>query len=148
MGELVLTRLDAGAMPLIRYKVGDVGRGSDRVQCPCGRNLPQLEGVDGRLGDIVQTPSGRKLTVEFFFAIFQYTPTQTIEDWQILQSERDAIQVKVVPRAGFVWAHWEALRRQILEHGDPDLGISVEAVTSIPLEASNKRRYVKSTLEL
>ncbi len=42
VGNILLTRLDVGAMPLIRYKVGDIGRKSTTETCPCGRGLEML----------------------------------------------------------------------------------------------------------
>lgn len=35
------------AMPLIRYKIEDVGVASDEV-CPCGRGLPLMKLIEGR----------------------------------------------------------------------------------------------------
>ena len=47
VGHIILTRLDPGAMPLIRYRIGDMGvKGPDEV-CPCGRDSkcwPELKG--------------------------------------------------------------------------------------------------------
>ncbi len=144
LGEIVLTRLDAGAMPLIRYAVGDMGRQATAAGCACGRNLPLLQAIDGRTSDIVRTPSGNRLIVEFFNGIFQYAPT--IEHFQILQTELDSIHVRIVPGADFQTGDWDAVQARILEKGDPDLRITVEQVPEIPLEPSHKRRYIKSSL--
>lgn len=144
LGEIVLTRLDAGAMPLIRYRVGDVGRGAPDAACSCGRTLPLLRGIDGRTSDVVVTPRGNKLIVEFFNGIFQYAPT--IDSFQVLQTGPGAIHVKIVTLPEYTPEHWEVVRGKILEKGDPDLGITMEVVDEIPLEPSQKRRYIKSTL--
>src|SRR5262249_53713471 len=56
-GKLLVTDLTNRAMPLIRYQIGDVVVGSDRV-CRCGRGLPVLERIEGREADYVLTPSG------------------------------------------------------------------------------------------
>jgi len=52
-GELALTSLCNEAMPLIRYRTGDVTR---RVvePCPCGGILPRLDKIKGRVSSIVQ----------------------------------------------------------------------------------------------
>ena len=47
-GTILLTRLDAGVMPLIRYRVGDMGRLQNGAVCPCGRGLESMAGIDGR----------------------------------------------------------------------------------------------------
>lgn len=145
-GEIILTRLDAGIMPLIRYAVGDLGRSPSRSSCPCGRTLPLLDGIDGRLGDCIVTPSGRNLTVEFFFGVFQHAPAPTIKTFQVVQTSANAIHVAFVPQPSFEWRHWEEIRDAILNDGDPELQITAEAVTEIANEASGKPRYVKAML--
>jgi phenylacetate-CoA ligase len=51
-GELVITHLNNGAMPLIRYRTGDL-TSIDRSPCPCGRTHVRLMGVD-RISDAIQ----------------------------------------------------------------------------------------------
>jgi phenylacetate-CoA ligase len=51
-GELVITHLNLEAMPLIRYRTGDV-TSLDRSPCPCGRTHVRLMGID-RLSDIIR----------------------------------------------------------------------------------------------
>jgi len=48
-GEIVLTSLKERAMPLIRYRTGDLGR-LIATPCACGGTLPRLDRVEGRLG--------------------------------------------------------------------------------------------------
>jgi phenylacetate-coenzyme A ligase PaaK-like adenylate-forming protein len=47
VGEVVFTTLDREAMPLIRYRTGDLGRFS-AGPCPCGSPLRRIERVFGR----------------------------------------------------------------------------------------------------
>ena len=54
MGEIVLTGLINYAMPLIRYRVGDTARASSE-KCPCGRGMPVIQEIGGRLDDFVYT---------------------------------------------------------------------------------------------
>ncbi|MFO7608504.1 MAG: phenylacetate--CoA ligase family protein, partial [Candidatus Krumholzibacteriia bacterium] len=143
-GEILLTRLDAGAMPLIRYRIGDVGRASPVRGGRGGINLPLWEGVDGRVSDIIVTPAGNQLIVEFFFGIFQYAPT--IRLFQVVQTAPDLLHVKIVPGPGYEPAHWELVAREIHAKGDPDLRLQTEIVTDIPLERGGKRRFVISQL--
>lgn len=48
-GEIVLTTLRDRAMPLVRYRTGDIGR-LITEPCACGVSLPRLGRVEGRLG--------------------------------------------------------------------------------------------------
>lgn len=56
IGELVFTTIRRQAMPIIRYRTGDIGRmvPADRV-CGCGNTMPMLEVVYGRGRDNVLT---------------------------------------------------------------------------------------------
>jgi len=51
-GELVLTTLTRQAMPLIRYRVGDLTRILPG-ECPCGRTARRLERITGRTDDML-----------------------------------------------------------------------------------------------
>lgn len=58
-GELVLTTLTKEALPLIRYRTGDITSLSPEP-CPCGRTLVRMEKVTGRTDDML-TVGGVKL---------------------------------------------------------------------------------------
>jgi phenylacetate-CoA ligase len=53
VGEVVLTTLRNEAMPLIRYRTGDVARMLE-PHCPCGGILPRLDKVLGRMGGVIE----------------------------------------------------------------------------------------------
>jgi phenylacetate-CoA ligase len=144
VGNILLTRLHPGAMPLIRYRVGDIGVKSPDEACPCGRGLELLASVDGRDTDIILTPNGNRLIVHFFTGIFEYY--QSINTFKVIQEKSGEIIVELVPNADFREEHWTALKNEILEKGDPDLNIHLKLVNEIPLEKSNKRRFVISRL--
>ena len=50
-GEVVVTTLRREAMPLIRYRTGDLGR-LIQGKCACGSELPKLDKVRGRLQEL------------------------------------------------------------------------------------------------
>lgn len=144
LGEILLTRLNPGAMPLIRYRVGDLGRMGKPSPCPCGRGLLTMESIEGRDTDVVITPRGNRLIVHFFTGIFEYFPS--IDTFKIIQDRPGAIRVDIVPRGTFKPEHWDRIKTEILEKGDPELEIEMAIVDNIAPEASNKRRFVISTL--
>ncbi|GAX87575.1 phenylacetate-CoA ligase [Lebetimonas natsushimae] len=51
-GELVLTTLTKQALPIIRYRTGDITR-LLRVPCACGRTFVRMESVRGRADDML-----------------------------------------------------------------------------------------------
>jgi phenylacetate-CoA ligase len=51
-GELVFTTLTKEAMPLLRYRTGDIGRLADGP-CSCGRTMVRVTGLRGRRDDML-----------------------------------------------------------------------------------------------
>jgi phenylacetate-CoA ligase len=51
-GELVLTTLTKEALPLLRYRTGDIAS-LNRTPCPCGRTLIRISAVRGRRDDML-----------------------------------------------------------------------------------------------
>jgi phenylacetate-CoA ligase len=51
-GELVFTTLTKEALPLLRYRTGDIGRLAD-TPCACGRTTVRLTGLRGRHDDML-----------------------------------------------------------------------------------------------
>lgn len=139
-GALILTRLHAGPMPLLRYRVGDAGALADPAErCPCGRGFALLEGIRGRDTDIVVTPSGNRLIVHYFTGILEHF--REIDEFQVVQDDPAAIRVRVVPAAGY-GPETAGRISEALRAGAPDLGVTVEPVSAIPLTPGGKRRFV------
>ena len=145
LGRVVATRLEPGPMPLIRYDTGDLAH---RVagRCACGRQLSLLSRIQGRNTDIVSTPSGDRLIVHHFTQIFEMIPE--IARFQIRQTVPDSIEVLYVPTDHFDASILATIRSQIHEHCQFKLAIQFRSVEDIPLERSNKRRFVISTVPL
>ena len=51
-GELTVTILRKEALPMIRYRVGDI-TSMDESVCPCGRTHPRIQRITGRVDDML-----------------------------------------------------------------------------------------------
>jgi phenylacetate-CoA ligase len=51
-GELTLTMLQKEALPMIRYRIGDISSIDEDV-CPCGRTSPRIKRIQGRVDDML-----------------------------------------------------------------------------------------------
>jgi phenylacetate-CoA ligase len=51
-GELTVTILRKEALPMIRYRIGDITSMDDRP-CPCGRTHPRIQRITGRVDDML-----------------------------------------------------------------------------------------------
>ncbi len=61
-GEIVISTLSRRAMPLIRYRTGDVGC-IQAENCSCGLPLRRLGAVEGRLDDGITLPGSGNMTL-------------------------------------------------------------------------------------
>ncbi len=141
-GNIVLTRLHSGPMPLLRYRVGDVGVAGNGRRCDCGRGYEIMESIEGRDTDVVITPNGNRLIVHFFTGILEYF--SEIEAFQVVQESIDNILILIVPTQQFSDETKERIVSALQEKGATGIGISVQLVDEIPLTAGGKRRFVIS----
>ncbi len=140
-GEIVGTNLDEYGMPLIRYRTGDMS--SYRAEpCPCGRGLPLIEQVQGRLQDFITTPDGR--LIRFWGAGHAGLRHASVEKSQLIQETRDRIVIKVVPSESYSQTDHDRIMTGFGAVLGPKVNISIELVDDIPRTASGKHRIVIS----
>lgn len=145
MGEVVVTQLDNHAMPLIRYATEDVAVPAEIDSCPCGRQLPLLRGVEGRVPDIVVAPDGSALVVHFFTILFEHL--SGIRQFQVIQSDSDRITARLAVTPDYDRAATEQrVREAVAGACAGTLAVDFDYVPEIPLSPSNKRRLVISEL--
>jgi len=140
-GEIVITNAYSFAMPIIRYRTGDVGALAEDA-CRCGRGLPCLRTVEGRQTDFLVTPEGR--VMHALAAIYVLRELPGVREFQLVQERLDQVRVTLVPDQGF---EGETSDRVVAGLGRLlGGGISVEVAIApeIPRAASGKHRYVIS----
>jgi phenylacetate-CoA ligase len=141
LGNIVITRLHPGPMPLIRYRVGDMGIPAGQKLCACGRGFEMMKSVQGRDTDIVVTPAGNRLVVHFFTGLIERF--EEVDCFQVVQNEISSMIVRLVPaRTGAINSRVEEMIRATLREYGADLQINIEIVSEIPLAVSGKRRFV------
>ncbi|WP_333676354.1 phenylacetate--CoA ligase family protein [Dyella sp.] len=142
-GEVVITDLFNYGMPFVRYANGDMATASEE-RCSCGRGLPLLARVEGRILDAIRTPGGHVLPGEFFPHMLKDVPG--LQRFQLVQRRLDRLDLSIVRGAGFDDASLEYIHREV----DKVLGDSVQLhchfVDEIPLTRSGKMRVTVSEL--
>lgn len=93
-GEIVVTDFWNFGMPLIRYKLGDVGSVAEQDECDCGRGLPLLGKVEGRTGDFFVAADGHKIHGEYFTHLFYEIPE--VKQFQLVQETLELCNLKIV----------------------------------------------------
>lgn len=143
-GDLVLTRLHAGPMPLIRYFVGDIGSLQPGKPCPCLRGFETMSAIKGRSADVVMTPNGNRLIVHFFTGILEHF--SEIQSFQVIQEDLASIVIYIVlngePDENLAGRISDALK----EKGASDISINIEYVHQIELQNSGKHKFIISGL--
>jgi len=94
-GEIVVTNLLNYAMPLIRYRVGDLGVLDDKT-CSCGRGLPLLKSIDGREVDCFTLPSGQRITPRTIMTVIQ--GTLGVSRYQAVQESTNRVRIELMRR--------------------------------------------------
>ena len=92
-GRIVVTPLHNFAMPLIRYSIGDYAAVGE--PCPCGRGLPVLARVLGRVRNMLTLPSGERLWP--YFGGNKFVEVAPVSQYQIVQRSLIELEVRVVP---------------------------------------------------
>lgn len=90
-GRMIATGFLNFAQPLIRYDTGDIGIYTED-ECPCGRQMPLIKELVGRLEDTVVGKDGRE-TVRFH-GIF--IGLDHVSEGQIIQEELDRFRIRLV----------------------------------------------------
>jgi phenylacetate-coenzyme A ligase PaaK-like adenylate-forming protein len=143
-GEIVITHLDAYAMPFIRYRMGDKGRIS-RKDCSCGRKTAILEAIEGRVTDFIHTPDGR--TMHALALIYVLRDIKGVNEFKIIQKQKDFLHIDIVKNSYFSDATEEIITKQIQERMGGIVRIEFSFSQFISPENNGKYRYVVSQLK-
>jgi len=139
-GDLVVTNLNNYVFPFIRYRIGDLGEPCRGV-CGCGINLPLMRTLSGRPSDIIATPAGKDITVQFFTGFFEYLDPY-VRHFQVVQSAPDALVIRIVPTERMNDGVKEHIEKEIRSFVESSMTVEVACVDEIAMEATGKRRLM------
>jgi phenylacetate-CoA ligase len=141
-GELVCTGLINADMPLIRYRTGDHGVLAGTVElCQCGRNLPIIKSVDGRIDDVLYSIDGRQ--IGRLDPLFK--GDLPVQEAQIVQESLDQVRIRYVPSSDFRPGH-ETVIAQRLQARMGNVKVVMEPMSEVPRGPNGKFRAVISNL--
>ncbi|MFO0881189.1 MAG: hypothetical protein U0840_28020 [Gemmataceae bacterium] len=143
VGSILVTDLLNHAMPLIRYRIGDLGSWAAGA-CACGRQLPRLEKVAGRVTDFLVGADGR-LVSGVFLATYVVAQRPSLGQVQIQQDQPGAVSYLVCPGTGFdTDADMAYLHRATEQHLGAGATCAVNLVSELPRSASGKFLFSRS----
>jgi phenylacetate-CoA ligase len=141
-GELVATGLINFDMPLIRYRVGDlITMQSSNVSCVCGRSLPSISTIDGRLDDVLYTSDGRR--IGRLDPVFK--SDLPIREAQVIQETLDTLRVNYVPTSAFTVEAGKTMTKRLRARMG-DVKVILTPVDAVPRDANGKFRAVVNKL--
>jgi phenylacetate-CoA ligase len=145
MGSILVTDLLNFAMPMIRYRIGDLGSWEEG-DCPCGRKLPRLQQVHGRVTDFLVGGDGR-LVSGVFLATYVVAHRPSLGQVQIHQDRAGEVIYRVRPGHDFSQADdLVYLERTSREHLGAGTRVRCELVDALPCEASGKFLFSRSSV--
>ena len=139
-GEVVVSNLVYRGTVLLNYRLGDVAAKLPGA-CPCGRSLPLLSFLEGRVGDWVSTPEGGRVHPQL--VRIQFTEENEVWSYQVVQRAPSRFSIAVVAAPGCDRAALET--RLAAKFGavfGEETTVDVSFVDTIPRTARGKVRTV------
>jgi phenylacetate-CoA ligase len=142
VANLVITDLDSYVMPLIRYRIGDLGFYYEE-RCVCGRGFPLMGDLCGRAFDVFRLPGGRVVAPSRIAAVLQDEPSVGL--FQVVEERARGIVANVVPGRGWGPEVAERLRGKLTALLGGTRIVAVDVVDGIRLESNGKVAWCKAS---
>jgi len=141
-GEVLVTDMMLRAFPMIRYQLGDeITLRSE--QCTCGRAHPMLDSVEGRSGDFIVLPNGKRINPNLPSYIFKPLGSLgVIRRYRFVQ-QSDTLTLFLTVNNNFSETHLEIIKRETLKAFGANIPLSIEIVEEMPhLPNAKHRDYI------
>ena len=142
-GEILVTNLQSSTMPFIRYALGDIGTLSAKISL-CGRGLPLMERIQGRIDDFIVLPNKRKISPHPLYHCLD--PVPGIRRWRIIQTDVHHLVVELEGGRAFSSDTISRARANLVQLLKNEIEIIVRIVPSIPVPPQTKFRAIQSEL--
>lgn len=140
-GEIVGTGFNNYAMPLIRYKMGDVGVLSNK-KCECGREYPLFERIEGRIQEMVITKNNTTMTLNPLFFDQHMEAYSNINEFQVIQEKKGELILNIVKSKKFNQEDEIEIIKTISSVSNNQLDVIFNYVGSIPKTGRGKHKFL------
>jgi len=134
VGRLVVTSLHNFALPLVRYELGDCA--AFGPPCSCGRGLPVLQRIAGRVNSMLVTADGGR-----YWPVFGMRQAQSfvqIRQHQFVQKRLDLVEARLVVEAPLSAEQEERLRTHMEKGLPPGVRVQIVYCDSLARSAGGK----------
>jgi phenylacetate-CoA ligase len=139
-GEVVITPFYGRAMPLLRYRQGDLVTLS-RKEPVCGCRFPLLENIDGRVCDLIRLPGGRTIPPTSIYHTLD--PWPGLRRWRVTQAPADLLVAEIEAAPGFTGSGAREIEAALRSLIGSEAALEVRIVERIPLQPGEKFRAVR-----
>lgn len=144
-GEIVVTNLDNFSMPVIRYRIGDIGVMKADTDCPCGCNYPKLDRVTGRVTDAFKTADGGVISPIYFAHLLGVVHEGNgIKKFQIVQKDYRRVVIKIVRDEEINPSACEDIRNKVGLVMGADCEVELDYVSDLEFTKTGKFRFTVS----
>jgi len=148
LGEVVVTDLNNFVMPFVRYQIGDLAYAVDnREPCACGRSLPRIGDIEGRVQSIVLGANGRAIPSSFFFHLLK-DYGYAVSRFQIEQTAPGRVVFRYVRADRFHPRVLSELADRMRRYLGGEMEIVLEPVGRIEMVPTGKYRAVVNRVPL
>jgi phenylacetate-CoA ligase len=98
-GKALATTLCNPATPFVRYETGDDVHWYSFEPAPSGVAWPRIGPVDGRTGDVIYLPSGRRIAMPGLTLVMRWL--DGLRQYQFIQTAADRVTARLDVEAGF-----------------------------------------------
>ncbi|MGH7305975.1 MAG: hypothetical protein ACRELZ_22040 [Candidatus Rokuibacteriota bacterium] len=141
VSSILVTKLHADGMPMLRYRIGDIAR------FPAGSRPGHpafaLDEVLGRDLDRIWLPGGRWIHGIEFPHMMKDHP---VREYQVVQTDDTSVTVRLVPTPAFTEDNRAGILRTLRANLD-GLSVQVELCEALPRTRANKLRAVVSEID-
>jgi phenylacetate-CoA ligase len=142
-GWIIATGLHNYAQPLLRYNTLDRGALGDDLPCPCGRTLPKLHSLAGRIDDCIYTSTGQRFS-GFSFAFFDRPGLMKA---RLIQTDWEYVRVEIVATAEFTKEIRQDLVDALEKKVDHQIHFQIQQVADIRQDTPGKFKFVISYVD-
>ena len=124
-GTVLVTTLNARAMPFIRYRLGDISTPIAK-KCTCGSSFPLIGPVQGREEDMIQLPSGKLLSS--FGLQFILRPFNRIDQFRFIQKSPEHLLLQLAIQGSLHENFLSKIKAGFLEYLGEPMQVEIQIV--------------------
>lgn len=147
-GEIVATGFINQAMPLIRYRTGDMAiKDENDSICKCGRPVTQLKLVTGRSHfDVLINKNGLEVPMTAFNNIHAPEFDKIIR-YKLVQYEKGKVIFKIKVKSDFNQADAHTIKKLMEEKSNNLITFEIEVVDNLPTQKNGKYLVVEQNIK-